>query len=121
MRTFDLSEKGAINTGSSRGIGKAIAEALASQGAYFVISSREQAACDLVASEINSRGAGKARESAERHATRQGRKIRGLSWCCGIPCVGRSSGCHRSNTDCRWRRDRHGKRHLVRGYLAGDK
>ncbi len=53
MNLFDLSGKVAIVTGSSRGIGKAIAEALAEQGAHVVISSRNQDACDPVASAIN--------------------------------------------------------------------
>jgi NAD(P)-dependent dehydrogenase (short-subunit alcohol dehydrogenase family) len=50
---FDLTGKVAIVTGSSRGIGRAIAEALADQGAQVVISSRKQDACDEVASAIN--------------------------------------------------------------------
>jgi NAD(P)-dependent dehydrogenase (short-subunit alcohol dehydrogenase family) len=51
---FDLSGKVAIVTGSSRGIGKAIAEQLARRGARVVISSRKQEACDDVAAAINS-------------------------------------------------------------------
>ncbi len=58
--SFDLSGKAAIVTGSSRGIGKAIAEALAAHGADVVISSRKQAACDNVAATINASGGGRA-------------------------------------------------------------
>jgi len=43
----------AIVTGSSRGIGRAIAEALATQGASVVISSRKAPACEAVADAIN--------------------------------------------------------------------
>jgi NAD(P)-dependent dehydrogenase (short-subunit alcohol dehydrogenase family) len=57
---FDLTGKGALVTGSSRGIGKAIAEMLAALGANVIISSRKQQACDEAASEINARGAGRA-------------------------------------------------------------
>jgi NAD(P)-dependent dehydrogenase (short-subunit alcohol dehydrogenase family) len=57
---FDLSGRGAVVTGSSRGIGRAIAAALASHGANVVISSRNQSACDQVAQQINSRVGGRA-------------------------------------------------------------
>lgn len=61
MTLFDLSGKVAVVTGSSRGIGRAIAERLAEHGAKVVISSRKQDACDAVAAEINARhGAGTA-------------------------------------------------------------
>lgn len=50
---FDLAGKVAIVTGSSRGIGRASAEALARAGAKVVISSRKQDACDAVAAAIN--------------------------------------------------------------------
>jgi NAD(P)-dependent dehydrogenase (short-subunit alcohol dehydrogenase family) len=50
---FDLTGKVAIVTGSSRGIGRAIAEGLAHHGAKVVISSRKQEACEEVAKTIN--------------------------------------------------------------------
>ncbi len=50
---FDLTGKVAVITGSSRGIGRAIAEQLARRGAKVVISSRKQEACDEVANAIN--------------------------------------------------------------------
>lgn len=52
---FDLSGKSAIVTGSSRGIGKAIAHRLAEHGANVVVSSRKQDACEAAAAEINAK------------------------------------------------------------------
>jgi len=57
---FDLTGKGAVITGSSRGIGLAIAEALAARGANVVISSRKQQPCEEAAEAINARGRGRA-------------------------------------------------------------
>ncbi len=53
---FDLSGKVAVITGSSKGIGRAIAEAMAKAGAKVVISSRKEEACRDVAEGINSGG-----------------------------------------------------------------
>jgi NAD(P)-dependent dehydrogenase (short-subunit alcohol dehydrogenase family) len=53
---FDLSGKVAIVTGSSRGIGRAIAERLAQHGAKVVVSSRTLADCEVVALGIRERG-----------------------------------------------------------------
>lgn len=53
---FDLSNRVALITGSTRGIGKAIAAAFAQHGAKVVISSRTEAACVAVANEIESEG-----------------------------------------------------------------
>ena len=53
MSLFDLSGKVAVITGSSRGIGRAIAERMAEQGARVVISSRKATPCEEVAAAIN--------------------------------------------------------------------
>ena len=56
MKLFDLSGKTAIVTGSSRGIGRAIAEALSEAGARVVISARNPGPCEEVAAAIRARG-----------------------------------------------------------------
>jgi len=50
---FDLAGKVAVITGSSRGIGRAIAERVAQAGARVAISSRKADACEAVAGAIN--------------------------------------------------------------------
>ena len=53
---FSLDGKVAIVTGSSRGIGRASAEAMARLGAKVVISSRKVEACEAVARDIRQQG-----------------------------------------------------------------
>jgi NAD(P)-dependent dehydrogenase (short-subunit alcohol dehydrogenase family) len=56
MSLFDLSGKVALITGSSRGIGKAIAMQMALHGARVVISSRKLESCEAAAAEITAAG-----------------------------------------------------------------
>ncbi len=56
MSLFDLSGKVAVVTGSSRGIGRAIAMRLAEHGARVVVSSRKEAGCQAVVDEITASG-----------------------------------------------------------------
>ena len=60
MELFDLAGKVAVITGSSRGIGKAMAQRMAEHGAKVVISSRKAGPCEAVAAEINAKHPGAA-------------------------------------------------------------
>src|SRR4051812_29200368 len=51
-KLFRLDGKVAIVTGSTKGIGKAMARGLAAAGALVVVSSRKQDLCDEVAAEL---------------------------------------------------------------------
>lgn len=86
---FDLSGRVALITGSSRGIGRAIAHQMAARGAYVVVSSRHQEACDAVVAEISQAGGEAlaiAATSAEKTSCRHwwirhiGSVARSISW-----------------------------------------
>ena len=53
MQLFDLSGKVAVVTGSTKGIGEAIAHRFAEHGAKVVVSSRKSDACERVTSDVN--------------------------------------------------------------------
>ena len=66
---FDLKGKVAVITGSSRGIGRAIAERMAEHGAKVVVTSRKLDACEEVVAAIKAQGG-----EAFAHACNIGRK-----------------------------------------------
>jgi NAD(P)-dependent dehydrogenase (short-subunit alcohol dehydrogenase family) len=66
---FDLTGKVALVTGSSRGIGRAIAERLAEHGAKVLVSSRKLDVCEEVVAAIRAKGG-----EAFAHACNIGRK-----------------------------------------------
>ena len=60
MTLFDMTGKTAVITGSTRGIGRAIAERMVEHGAKVAISSRKANACEEVAGAINAAHPGSA-------------------------------------------------------------
>ena len=56
MNLFDMTGQVAVITGSSRGIGRAIAERMAEHGARVVVSSRKAEACEAVVQAITGAG-----------------------------------------------------------------
>ncbi len=56
QQRFDLTDKVALITGASKGIGEAIARAFAEAGAHVILSSRKQAAVDAVAESFRADG-----------------------------------------------------------------
>ena len=78
---FNLTGKTALITGSSKGIGRAIAEEMARQGATVVISSRKADVCEEVAAAINAECSG---EPGGRHCDSGPRGSQGAArdrWC----------------------------------------
>ena len=64
MSLFDMNGMTAVVTGSTKGIGKAIAQRMAEQGANVVVSSRKEDQCRAVADEINRDWATKGNKAA---------------------------------------------------------
>ena len=55
-KLFDLTDRIALVTGASRGIGESIAKLLGEQGAHVIVSSRKVEDCQRVADEITEAG-----------------------------------------------------------------
>ena len=55
-KLFDLSDRVALVSGASRGIGEAIAKLLAEQGAHVIVTSRKLEGCEHVAAAIRAAG-----------------------------------------------------------------
>ena len=75
---FDLSQKVAIVTGASRGIGRGIADVLATRGAHVVAAARADNAAATVE---GIRSAGGSAETASLDVTDRVRSRRWSTWC----------------------------------------
>jgi len=73
MSLFSMQGQVAVITGSSRGIGRAIAERMAEQGAKVVVSSRKAAPCEEVAAAINAKHGHSGEHFVERRLEASGR------------------------------------------------
>jgi 3-oxoacyl-[acyl-carrier protein] reductase len=65
MLCIDLSDKKALITGSTRGIGRAIAEYLAKAGAFVVITGRDEERAQQVAKSISDKAIGVAMDLSD--------------------------------------------------------
>jgi len=75
MLCIDLSEKKALITGSTRGIGKAIAEFLAKAGAQVVITGRDEKRAQEVAKSISSNAIGIGMDLSDPQSIRAGYEV----------------------------------------------
>ena len=88
-KLFDLTGKVAIVTGSTKGIGRAMASGLAEAGATVVVSSRKQDLCDQVAAEIEA-------ETGSR------RSASPATWATGTRSTGSSTPCTSGSGASTW-------------------
>ena len=131
MSLFDLTDKVAVITGASKGIGRAIAERMAEHGAKVVVSSRDRATCEEVAGVIEARG-GQAlvqpcnighkeqlqalvdASLAKWHRHAEAAETFGLSDCrnCGGEAIDRHTESQSTQGDPRWRNQGHCTTHF---------
>ncbi|WP_128429885.1 SDR family oxidoreductase [Streptomyces cyaneus] len=71
MAGLDLTGRTAVVTGASRGIGLAIAQALATAGAHVVLTSRSQEAADAAAAQVGGTAVGVGAHAVDEEAARR--------------------------------------------------